>query len=428
MHISDKDILQSMLDTYNIDIDAARKIYDMNKRKQVLMNHTKAIWQGKNKRWYTYLPDKSTSRGEKLIVKTSRERLEDFLVKFYLQEEEDAKLTFKKMYDCWVESQSVEVSENTLAKYRSDYRRCIQSTEFEGMDIHDINEEIIKKYLIETTKRLGLNKRALTNLAGYVRCTFNSARINKVIQDNPFDFIELKKIYKFCNETHKSNAERIMSDQEMVKMFGAIKERELEKDWYIPTYAVHMAILTGMRVGELSALAWSDVAEEYIWLSKSEKRKRVVGGKPTIEIEKTKTGKDRMIPLTGEIKQLLREIWLVQKKYGINAEYVFEGQDGRVHATTISDCARSLSNSAGIPCKSIHCMRRTLSSNLKRINVPTPAISSMLGQTDEVNINHYTYDTSDMDYKTKMLDKVNKKVISLVDIVENNTNESCCNM
>ncbi|MDD5934108.1 MAG: tyrosine-type recombinase/integrase [Clostridiales bacterium] len=319
------------------------------------------------------------------------------------------------MYDRWVDSQSVEVSENTLAKYRSDYRRCIQNTEFEDMDIHDINEEIIKKYLIQTTKRLGLNKRALTNLAGYIRCTFNSARINRVIQYNPFDYIELKKIYKFCNETHKSNAERIMSDQEMAKMLGAIKERKLEKDWYIPTYAVHMAILTGMRVGELSALAWTDIADDYIWLSKSEKRKRVVGNKPTIEIEKTKTGKDRMIPLTGEIRNLLREIWQVQKKYGINAEYVFEGQEGRIHATTISDCARSLSNSAGIPCKSIHCMRRTLSSNLKRINVPTPAISSMLGQTDEVNINHYTYDTSDMDYKTKMLDQVNKKVISLVD-------------
>lgn len=44
----------------------------------------------------------------------------------------------------------------------------------------------------------------------------------------------------------------------------------------------------------MSALAWADVADDYIWLSKSEKRKRMVGKKPTIVIEKSKTGKDRI--------------------------------------------------------------------------------------------------------------------------------------
>lgn len=105
----------SWLDTYSIDIDAARKIYDMKKRKQVLKSHTKAIWQ----------------EGTSVGIHTSQiVRVPE------------------------VKSQSVEVSENTLAKYRSDYRRCIQNTEFEDMDIHDNNEETIKKYLIETTKRL----------------------------------------------------------------------------------------------------------------------------------------------------------------------------------------------------------------------------------------------------------------------------------
>lgn len=146
-----------------------------------------------------------------------------------------------------------------------------------------------------------------------------------MIQDNPFDYIEIKKLYRFCTEKYKSIAERIMSDQEMAKILMAIQERKLKKDWYMPTYAVHMAILTGMRVGELSALSWNDIADNYIWLSKSEKRKHVEGDRPVIAIEKTKTGKDRMIPLTDDIKQLLHEIWQVQKKYGINATYVFEG-------------------------------------------------------------------------------------------------------
>lgn len=73
-------------------------------------------------------------------------------------------------------------------------------------------------------------------------------------------------------------------------------------------------------------------------------------------------------------------------------------------------------------------MRRTLSSNLKRINVPTPTISFMLGQTDEVNINHYTYDTSDMDYKAKMLNQVNKKVIKLANFKEISDNQTSVNM
>ena len=87
--------------------------------------------------------------------------------------------------------------------------------------------------------------------------------------------------------------------------------------------------------------------------------------------------------------------------------------------------ADTVSKKAGVSNKSIHCYRKTLSSNLQILNVSTKVVASMLGQTEEVNRKYYSYDTTNMDFKQDKLSKVNKKVINLAgykgakDVIEN---------
>lgn len=52
--------------------------------------------------------------------------------------------------------------------------------------------------------------------------------------------------------------------------------KQFERDYlkhpeYIPTYVVHLATLTGMRVGEISALTWKNITKDYIIINQSEK-------------------------------------------------------------------------------------------------------------------------------------------------------------
>ena len=62
-------------------------------------------------------------------------------------------------------------------------------------------------------------------------------------------------------------------------------------------YAVELAMMTGMRVGELAGLYWSDIDYEngILNISKSEKHDRVTN---EYHISETKNAKERFVPLT----------------------------------------------------------------------------------------------------------------------------------
>ncbi len=175
---------------------------------------------------------------------------------------------------------------------------------------------------------------------------------------------------------------------------------------YIPTYAVHLASLTGMRVGELSALSWEDITNDYIIIRKSEKYNRIA---KQYFIDKTKNGKERIFPITEEIRILFDMIKKVEISYGYICEWVFANEYGRIHAPVISSCAKNKCRQLGIDEKGIHAYRRTLNSKMRCDGVSATVAASLLGHTKEVNEQYYTFDVSTIGQKAGILSKINAK-------------------
>ena len=65
-----------------IDIDTIQKKIEMNERKKFIEKHNYSIWEGKDGKFYTYLPDEESQRGKKLVKRTSEKAIEDEIVKF----------------------------------------------------------------------------------------------------------------------------------------------------------------------------------------------------------------------------------------------------------------------------------------------------------------------------------------------------------
>lgn len=396
------DLLKYALSHGMIDMSYMQEQVEMNKRKELLEKHPYAITQGKDGRWRTYIPVKE---GRKLLKLSTKEKIEDRLVEYYKSIEEAPK-TFEDMYFKWRKVQDSLVVHNSTIKYDTDYKRYFLDTDFSKKEIEKINEEDIKLFIVGTVKRLELGKKACKTLFGYINNVMRSSRINRTISNNPMEFMEAKQFYKYCKITIRPKDKTIVTDNEMNLLYQQFQEDHQKHPSYIPTYAVEFATLTGMRVGEIAALSWDDITEEYITVRKSEKYDRV---NKTYFIDTTKNFKEREFPITEEIRKLLHTVKLVEAKNGYFCEWIFANENGRVHAPVISSCLKNKCKQVGITEKGIHAFRRTLNSEMRHNGVSPTVAAALLGHTEAVNENYYTFDISDMNEKRNIIERINKK-------------------
>lgn len=414
------EILQFIIKSGMLDLNDVQDSIEAMKREELLKKHQYKVWQGKDGKWYTYLPDEK--KGRVLKKKSTKNKMEDLIILYYKQErEKEDKETcmFRERYSIWVKRQKdCGVTDNTVTKYESDYKRFFEESGIENRRVCDITDDDITVFLIERIKEKSLNYRAAKSMFSMLNGIFEKSVKDKIITRNPCKYVDLPVMKKFCKEKKaKSAAERIVSDEQMKKFYEQFECDHKVKPQYIPTYAVELATLTGMRSGELSGLMWEniDFKKKYIVVCQSEKYNRK---SREYYIDTTKNGKERIIPMTEEMGVLLKKIKKVETMYGYLSQYVFSNENGRVHARTISDCARNKGIQIGIEGKSIHAMRRTFNSKLRSEGVSAVVASSILGHTEKVNDNNYTYDASDMDYKREVVSNVNREIVKLCTIAE----------
>ena len=379
----------------------------MKERERLLKEHIYKIWEGKDKNWYTYLPD--DKKGRILKKRKTKEEIEKLVVKYYKEQEKPEKVTFKFAYDRWLKAHAVTFkSDNTLVKYKSDYKRFFKGREIEFWSVSSFNEENIREFIISMCRQLELQPKACKTLCSYIRNTLKSAKIHKDITENPFDNLETKQFYPYCKKVIKTAKERTISSQEFKLLYERFQQDYEEKPDYIPTYAVEFASISGFRVGEISALMWKDIGNGVIHVDKSEKYNRKT---KEYWIDSTKNEKERDVPLTDEMVNLLERVKSAEEKYGYLSEYVFSNEKGRIHAPVISSCAKNKCKQIGIPVKSIHSYRRTFSSRLKCNGVSSTVVASILGHTEEVNEKYYTYDVTEMSEKKLWVQAVTKEIV-----------------
>ena len=171
----------------------------------------------------------------------------------------------------------------------------------------------------------------------------------------------------------------------------------------MPDYAIELAMLTGMRVGELAALKWSCIDDIYIHIDYSEHRLDYSNNIEYI-VGEPKNRKHRKIPMTKDIRELFKKIRNATVQQ--NTEYVFcDTLGNRCLAHNISLAAKRRCNNAGIKHGSIHRIRRTVSSMLNQ-SLPQKTVAELLGHTEAVNEMHYNYSMAEVSEKVDALTQI----------------------
>ena len=359
---SAESILKYIKDNDIIDLSYVQEQIEMAKRNEILKKHPYKISCGKDGLWRTYIPDESKTTGRRQIKKTTEAAIKTEVIAYWSEKLE--KYTFNEYFNRWLDVKAAYgISENTLYKYKCDYKRFFEKTDFG-----------------------------------------KSAFINRKVKENPCDYVDTHMFRRHYDKTKVPDAHRVFSREESGKLLRQLQKDHVDRPQYIPSYAVELATMTGMRVGELVALKWSDIDIEnhVLIVSKAEVSGRI---SKTVSISTTKNRETRKLPLTDELIAFFRNLEQIEEKYGYKQEFVFANEKGRIKARVISDCARNKCIQLNIDVKSIHAIRRTVNSNMRCNGVPDTVAASILGNTPEVNTKFYTYDVMEFEKKKEILEK-----------------------
>ena len=98
--LSPKETLDFLCRNGMIDMDDVQEQIVDSERKSILKAHPYAISHGKDGRWRTWVPDKKAKDGRKKIAKSTREKLEEAIVCYYLENDKDLqrkRMTLREM-------------------------------------------------------------------------------------------------------------------------------------------------------------------------------------------------------------------------------------------------------------------------------------------------------------------------------------------
>ena len=159
-------ILYQELKTGILSLTDIQEQVDMNK-KQVLDLHKKMYnyWQGKNGKWYSYLPKEGVEPPKgKQIESVNEEKLNSKIIEYYVIEESRKKQektcpTFLEVYYMWRSIKDLELDDNSIYKFNTDCKRFFVGTDFAEMPINQINENTIKVFMWKPSSDLNCAKK-----------------------------------------------------------------------------------------------------------------------------------------------------------------------------------------------------------------------------------------------------------------------------
>lgn len=378
-----------------IDMDTIREKIEMNERKKYLEEHKFDKWQGKDGKFYTYLPDSQAKSGRKLLKRTSEKSLDDAIVKYY--KEIANKVYVKDVFSMWLEEKLKygEIKKQSYDKYMNDFHRFFDCAKISKIEFHYITEDILEDFIKSTIHDMGLTAKAYGGLRIIINGIFRYAKKHGYTNISITNFMgDLMLSANSFKKNHKENSECVFTREEEERIFLFVESQ----DPTLLNYGILLAFETGLRCGELSALEWKDVSDGKINVHNTEIKFKDEDGAVRHEVRdypKTEAG-FREIILTERAKRILRVIRTLNP-FG---KYIFTKNGKRMIGKVFTSRLYRICDALGIMRRSLHKARKTYATKLIDGKVPDSIIQDQLGHSDiSTTLHNYYYDNKSGDEK-----------------------------
>ena len=177
MDVSNEELLKYAALHGMIDIELMQKHIEMQKRKELLLNHPYEIYQGGDGKWYTYLP--CEEGGRKKVKRNTREDVEDKVIEFWREKEENP--TVESIFCDWVEDKLRygEIEKSTYDRYLCYFNKYFQPLANEH--IKSIDEDDIEEFVRNAICEFDMTAKCFSNFRTLIYGIFKRAKKRKFV-------------------------------------------------------------------------------------------------------------------------------------------------------------------------------------------------------------------------------------------------------
>lgn len=399
--MSDAELLKFAIENGMIDTALLQGVIEMQKNNKYLEMHPYKIWHGKDNEWHTYLPDEEKERVPR-HRKTEKE-IQDVIIEYWKEKESNP--TLQEVFDEYNNRRLdlKKISAATHVRERQDFDRFY--CEWKNRGIKDIREEEIVDFLEEQVAKHNLTAKAYSNLKGLTKRMFKRARKRKLIVfciENVFNETDMSEVD--FRKTIKEDNQEVFTETDYPIMMDY-----LETHIDIWNIGIILMFVTGIRVGELVSLSYSDFEEHgnffSIKIRHTETRYQNENGEWVYEIKdtpKTDAGiRNAVIPMQYS--------WIYDELKRINpdGEYVFMRNGKRMTTNTIRRRMKRICEKLNIYQKSPHKARKTYGSILIDNKLDERLIIGQMGHTNiSCTENHYHRNRKTLETKAGILSNI----------------------
>lgn len=292
-------------------------------------------------------------------------------------------LTVGELFEEWLSAVRLKVKNSTYANYRMKADKhilpCFGGLRYELLTVQSVHE------FIERKLKSGLSAKYVSDIVIIFKSmTKYISRVHGF--GNPLVDVILPK-------TEKSEM-TLLSDSQQKKLCG-----HLLRNMNRTSLCMMLSLYTGLRVGEVCGLKWSDIDFEKSILTVRRTVQRVQcengGTKLLIDTPKSRSSQ-RSIPVPAFIMELFRQF------RGDDNAYILSGNTKVTEPRTLQRRFKNTLKKADLPSVNFHSLRHIFATNCVKAGFDVKTLSEILGHSNvETTLNRYVH--SSMERKTECM-------------------------
>lgn len=232
-----------------VNISDVQNGIEAMKREEVFKKHPYKIWEGKDGKWYTYLPD---GEGRKLKKRTTQKAIENDVIEYWKAKQENP--TIEEVFHEWNDRrlELKKISQSSHLRFKQIFNRHYK--DFGKKKIKSVVSQDIEEFLEEQIAQYELSAKAFSNLKTITKGFLKRAKKRNLIDMNVEElFQEMDTSESNFSKRIKEDCEEVFSEEELPKILSYLTENPDLKN-----LGILLMFLTGIRVGELVTLKHSD--------------------------------------------------------------------------------------------------------------------------------------------------------------------------